>query len=141
MGAWGFGLLENDYAADIVDRYRDLINSGFTKEVAIERLCEDFIKADDEKTFWLVLAEIQLQDSELDRRVKEQALKVLEERSYPNMRVMKDWSELDTREGVNEILINPEAHSEYVKEFGVTPEKAREFEYEELKTRLLKYAM
>ncbi len=83
MGTWGAGIFENDAACDVRDWYEDLISEGLSIEEAVDKLIDEF--ADDADleseycgSFWLPLAKIQLESGNIEKKVKEKAIEIIE---------------------------------------------------------------
>lgn len=84
MGTWGIALFSDDTAADVRDDYRDLLADGRDGPAATDALLERWKAslADDDEgpTVWLALAVAQHQLGRLEDRVREEALRVIDER-------------------------------------------------------------
>jgi hypothetical protein len=82
MGAWGFGINENDTYADVYDGFYDAYNNGGTPEVASshvkEIFCEYFSDYEDSNSSWLALAYAQWETKSLDSDVFEIVRSIIE---------------------------------------------------------------
>jgi hypothetical protein len=83
MGTWGTGLYSDDLAADLRGDYRDLLGDGVSASVAVDRLMSEYAESlgdpDEEPVFWLALADISWKLGRLDERVRENALRIIDE--------------------------------------------------------------
>lgn len=79
MGAWGYGIRQDDFVCDVIGVFEDLLKAGKSVREAAEAVTSKFtaeIKdAEDGPLFWLALADMQWTYGELDpqilNRVKE----------------------------------------------------------------------
>jgi len=82
MGAWGFGVFDDDVALDVRDAYRQELVEGKSSAAAmrsvLKHLKEEFSDSDDGPTAWLALATAQWDVGRLDERTKAKALKILD---------------------------------------------------------------
>ena len=78
MGAWGFGVLEDDVALDTLDVFDAALAAGLGLAEATDRVFEELAEAladsDDAEIVWLALAARQLELGEVDPRVRAGAL-------------------------------------------------------------------
>jgi len=101
MGAWGFGILENDDSLDVHGQYMDLYNAGTPVEVITKTMYDnhqvtsDEDVLDDSSNFWLGLAQAQWECRALDGAVLERVEQIVrddidqatwEESDYPERR-------------------------------------------------------
>ncbi len=82
MGAWGFGIFDDDTACDVRDAYNQLLADGQTGSVATRTLRKDFKDVlddeDDGPTAWLALAATQWRLGRLEDRIKNKAIKIID---------------------------------------------------------------
>lgn len=81
MGTWGTGIFANDLAADVRQRYRDLIADGAAGPHATEQVLREWGNAADDEDgvqVWLSLAAAQVQLGRLEDRVRDRALAVID---------------------------------------------------------------
>lgn len=83
MGVWGTGIFSDDIAADVRDEYRDYLADGMDGPSATEKLLEQFgAEVDDPDAgppFWLSLAATQWRLGRLEERVRERALRIIDD--------------------------------------------------------------
>jgi hypothetical protein len=83
MGTWGTGLYSDDFAADLRGDFRDLLGEGLAGRDAVDRLMSDYADSladpDEEPVFWLALADISWKVGRMDERVRENALRIIDE--------------------------------------------------------------
>ena len=83
MGAWGAGLYENDTALDVKDEFEKLFNDGKSVQEITDGLTEEYESimdcADEAPLFWLALADTQWKFGVLLPKVKENALRWINE--------------------------------------------------------------
>src|SRR5258708_7175027 len=81
MGAWGANIFDDDFALDLKEEYKEILDSGLSHEVATQTLTEryrDALKdAEESGVFWLSIATIQLEHDALLDDVKANALDVI----------------------------------------------------------------
>ncbi len=83
MGTWGMDIFEDDLACDIRDEYVDMLDGGYSCKKATKMLIKEY-KDDSELSsencgfFWLPLAKIQIEKGEIDKRVKRNALEIID---------------------------------------------------------------
>jgi hypothetical protein len=79
MGAWGYGLFEDDDALDVRDEYRELIGQGVADDEAWRTVVQnnDADDPDSGPTVWLALAATQWKLGRLDPIVKDRALQII----------------------------------------------------------------
>lgn len=80
MGAWGYGIFDNDDALDIRDRFRRYIRQGLSIEEVTKRCIEDFPDPMNDVSVVLALAALQMEQSMLQSEIKQRALAMIEER-------------------------------------------------------------
>lgn len=82
MGAWGTSIFSDDFACDVRDEYRSLLESGASDAKAFKDVVAEFREDskdyDDGPIFWLALAATQWKLGRLDDKVKTKALKLIE---------------------------------------------------------------
>jgi hypothetical protein len=82
MGTWGTAIFSDDTAADVRERFRDLIGDGLSAEDATGNLLAEYSSSLDDPgdgpPFWLGLAVTQWKCGRLQAEVKERALKVID---------------------------------------------------------------
>lgn len=97
MGTWGFGIFEDDSAADVRDDFKDLLTSGLDGDAATGELLKRWKHAvddpDEAPVFWLALALTQHRLGRLGDRVKREALRAIE-----NDAGLERWREAGDRE-------------------------------------------
>lgn len=78
MGAWGYGLYDDDIALDVKADYIKMLKSGIESTKATEKLIEKnrdvILDIDEAPVFWFALADIQWKKGVLEDKVKEKAL-------------------------------------------------------------------
>ena len=83
MGVWGPGIFADDVACDVRGRYRDLLGEGHDGVEITDAMIEGFrdVLADEDAAavFWLALAVMQWRLGRLEERVKESALRAIED--------------------------------------------------------------
>jgi hypothetical protein len=80
MGAWGYGIFDNDDALDIRDRFRRYIREGLAMEEVTLRCIEDFPDPMNDVSVVLALAALQMEQNRLQPEIKRRALTMIEER-------------------------------------------------------------
>lgn len=85
VGVWGPGIFADDVACDVRGRYRDLLGEGHDSVEVTDAMLEGFreVLADEDAAavFWLALAVTQWRLGRLEERVKENALRAIEDGS------------------------------------------------------------
>ena len=85
MGVWGAGIFSDDTAADVRDEYRDCLAEGLGGTAATDKLLILFKDSqddpDDGPPFWLSLAATQSRCGRLETRVRDRALKIIDDGS------------------------------------------------------------
>ena len=84
MGTWGMGLFENDTASDIRGDFCDYIADGASPSQVSQWLIDQWDPDDDPDegpVVWLTLAALQSRVGWLDERVKERALRIINDGS------------------------------------------------------------
>jgi hypothetical protein len=85
MGVWGTGVFSDDTAADVRDEYRQCLADGMTGAEATDKLLSSFSDTQDEQDdgppFWLSLAAVQSRYGRLEYRVRDRALKIIDDGS------------------------------------------------------------
>ena len=73
MGTWGTGILDDDFARDVYDRYEDASGSGQPAEAIVKALVGEFAEQiadpDEGPVFWLALARAQWDYATVDKSV------------------------------------------------------------------------
>ncbi|MFC0213881.1 DUF4259 domain-containing protein [Paenibacillus chartarius] len=80
MGAWGYGIFDNDDALDIRDRFRRHIRQGLPIEEVTKRCIEDFPDPMNDVSVVLALAALQMEQNRLQMEIKARALVMIEDR-------------------------------------------------------------
>src|SRR4051812_27311908 len=82
MGAWGTGIFQNDSASDIRDIYRSLLEQKVPDTEATQTVIAEYADSGPEidAELWLALAGTQWKLGRLEPHVKDQALRVIDER-------------------------------------------------------------
>lgn len=82
MGAWGFGLFDDDTACDVRDAYNQLLAEGVPGPTATRVLRRDFREEfdddDDGPVAWLALAASQWKVGRLEDRIKNKAVTIID---------------------------------------------------------------
>ena len=86
MGVWGTSVFSDDLACDVRDDYRLMVGDGLSGSEATDRLLREWKlsigkESDLAATFWLSLAVTQWKCGRLEDRVREEALRVIEDGS------------------------------------------------------------
>jgi hypothetical protein len=85
VGAWGTGIFSDDTAADVRDEYRGYLAEGMEGTAATDKLLSLFKDsqndADDGPSLWLSLAATQFRYGRLEERVRDRALKIIDDGS------------------------------------------------------------
>ncbi len=91
MGAWGTGLLQDDFVSDVMEEYKILLAYNVEPSVACKKVKEYFSKdicEDDENLFWIAIAYVNWQYGIEDESVKAKTLEMLDDEKY-----MEVWKE------------------------------------------------
>ena len=92
MGAWGFGVREDDFVLDVIGAFEDFLKAGKNMREATDALQSRFVAAlsdeDDGSLFWLAVADVQWTYGSLDSHVRDQVRQDLE-----SGRSLAAWSE------------------------------------------------
>lgn len=82
MGSWGTKLYQNDLAQDLKEEYRTYLKIGYSdlevENMMIDSFEEEFSEKENERIFWLVLADQEFKLGRLSTKVKGKALNYLE---------------------------------------------------------------
>jgi hypothetical protein len=101
MGTWGTDIFDNDVALDVRTFFEDSLEGGASVErataIALQESAEFLADEDDAPIAWLALAALQLEHGGLQRRVRDEALAVID--SGVNQR---RWDEESTPEDTAE---------------------------------------
>ena len=84
MGTWGKGLFENDTASDVRSDFCEFVADGASPAEAPQWLIDQWDPdddLDDGPVIWLTLAALQSRVGWLDERVKERALRIINDGS------------------------------------------------------------
>lgn len=86
MGAWSAEIFDDDGAEEIKEEYKILLGYGMSSEEAYQKI-EDYFYSDyegkqDEDVYWLSIALFQWQNGILLEKVKQQALRCIEDENY-----------------------------------------------------------
>ncbi|HQR43613.1 MAG TPA: hypothetical protein PLX97_13045, partial [Gemmatales bacterium] len=94
MGAWGAGLFQEDIACDIREAYREALEQGLSGSQATRQVLRDFREEvkdyDDGPSCWLALAATQWDLGRVEERVKQRAIKLID-----NGTALKRWAQRD----------------------------------------------
>jgi len=74
MGAWGYGVFDNDDALDIRHRFERYIKEGCTVTEASERSISDFPDPMNDVCVVLAIAALQLEHGQLSPQIRERAI-------------------------------------------------------------------
>ncbi|MEB3103308.1 DUF4259 domain-containing protein [Ferviditalea candida] len=80
MGAWGFGIFDNDDALDIRDRFRRFVRDGLPMEEVTRQCIADFPDPMNDVSVVLALAALQMEQNKLQPEIKKRALALIVER-------------------------------------------------------------
>lgn len=93
MGAWGYGIFDDDTASDVRDNFEEYIEDGLSIADATERILEEYQEEIEDEvdgaTIYLALASLQMEHGELQKNIKEVALNIIE-----NGKGLEVWEEL-----------------------------------------------
>jgi hypothetical protein len=82
MGAWGTAIFSDDVAADVSDRFKDLIAEGHSTVAATKKIIAEYAEelddADDGIVFWLALAATQFKLGRLTANVRKKAIRIID---------------------------------------------------------------
>lgn len=85
MGVWGAGIFSDGTAADVRDDYRECLAEAMNGPAATEKVLSLYTDSqddpDDGPPFWLSLAAVQYRYGRLEDRVRNRALKIIEDGS------------------------------------------------------------
>ena len=85
MGTWSEGIYDDDEAQDARDAYRELLSQGIDGAQATDRFLKDWTRAmkdtDDGPVIWFALAETQWQLGRLEDRVRDAAIRLIDDGS------------------------------------------------------------
>ncbi|MFD0587490.1 hypothetical protein ACFQZE_05715 [Paenibacillus sp. GCM10027627] len=94
MGAWGFGVFEDDFTMDIKDEFETYIGEGVGTDQAVARLLRKFSEEindeDDSPLFYFALASILMNRNELPESIQQEALTHIVQKT--NLRKWKESS-------------------------------------------------
>src|SRR4051812_20486343 len=83
MGTWGAALFDDDDAADVRQDYRvwlaDAQSDEGATDLAVRNVGADFSRLEDTTAFWLALAVVQWKFGRLDHRVRQAALRIIDD--------------------------------------------------------------
>lgn len=111
MGAWGYGIFDDDNASDIRGDFEEYIEEGLSITEATEKILEEYQEIieedeDDGPTVYLALASLQMEHRELQADIKEVALEIIESGKGLEIWEESGEDELDKRKKVlNELKI------------------------------------
>lgn len=92
MGAWGYGIRQDDFVCDVIGAFEDLLKAGTSVADATEAVKSQFHAAiqdaDDGPLFWIALADMQWTYGGLDASVLERVKSDLE-----SGRSLRPWDE------------------------------------------------
>ena len=89
MGVWGTSIFSDHNASDLRDDYRRLVGDGLSGAEATDRLLREWMPSLDKDpdlaaTFWLALAVTQWKCGRLEDRVRQEAMRVIDDGSALN---------------------------------------------------------
>ncbi|HUC91966.1 MAG TPA: DUF4259 domain-containing protein [Paenibacillus sp.] len=96
MGAWGYGIFDNDDALDIRYRFRRHIRKGLSIDKVTKRCIADFPDPMNDVSVVLALADLQMDHNMLQPEIKRRALAMIEERKD-----IESW--VDPNKRINEL--------------------------------------
>lgn len=111
MGAWGYGIFDDDNASDIRDDFEEYIEEGLSITEATQKILEEYQEIieedeDDGPTVYLALASLQMEHRELQADIKAVALEIIEGGKGLEIWEESGEDELDKRKKVlNELKI------------------------------------
>ena len=83
MGSWGVKLYQDDLAEDVRSYYKEQVQKGKNCALVTQELLEQYkveiMDSDDRAVFWFALAETQWSLGVLEERVKEAALRCIDD--------------------------------------------------------------
>lgn len=102
MGAWGYGIFDDDLTLDIRGTYRELLEAKVADDEATNRVIAAYrdLGPDEEHLLWLGLAAAQAEVGRLDAHVRSRALIVIDTKVD-----LQDWADQGA-----EAVANREAH-------------------------------
>jgi hypothetical protein len=81
MGTWGSGILDDDTARDVYDRYLEAHRTGKNGDAIVRALCKEFARVvsdpDEGPVFWLAVAQAQWDSSAVTTDVRERVEEIL----------------------------------------------------------------
>ncbi|WP_028987915.1 DUF4259 domain-containing protein [Thermicanus aegyptius] len=80
MGAWGYGIFDNDDVLDIRDLFRQLVREGLPMKEVTKRCVEDYPDPMNDVAVVLALAALQMEQKQLQPEIKRRALQMIEEK-------------------------------------------------------------
>ena len=111
MGAWGAGLYENDTALDVKDEFEKLFNDGKSVQEITDGLTEEYESimdcADEAPLFWLALADTQWKFGVLLPKVKENALRWINELKSQTADTLDGTKQKKSLENLQAKLLSP----------------------------------
>lgn len=100
MGAWGYGIFDDDTSSDIRDDFEEYIEDGLSVNEATERILEEYEEViedeDDISTVYLALASLQMEHGELEEEIKSKALDIID--SGKGLEIWKESGESELEE-------------------------------------------
>lgn len=82
MGAWGYGIFDDDLARDVRGDFEGALDEGLSVSVSTRRVLEEHADTledpDDGPVIWLSLAALQLEQGALQPEVKERAIRIVD---------------------------------------------------------------
>ncbi|WP_026298231.1 DUF4259 domain-containing protein [Cohnella laeviribosi] len=80
MGAWGYGIFDNDDVLDIRDLFRQLVREGLPMKEVTKWCVEDYPDPMNDVAVVLALAALQMEQKQLQPEIKRRALQMIEKR-------------------------------------------------------------
>lgn len=75
MGAWGYGVRQDDFVLDVIGDFEDLLKAGKSTAEATaavrSKFAAEMMDADDGPLFWLALADVQWTYGELEPQIRD----------------------------------------------------------------------
>lgn len=83
MGTWDTDILDDDIAMDVQSEFSDLIDEGYSVKEATKQILQSYEEEledeDDGSIIYLTLALLQLEQDEVEAKIKKKALDIIEE--------------------------------------------------------------
>ena len=82
MGAWGYGIRQDDFVLDVIGVFEDLLKAGKSIRDATDavrsKFATEMMDADDGPLFWIALADVQWTYGELEPQIRTRVKEDLE---------------------------------------------------------------